>query len=119
MKEHRYFSRINFTVAAKLQFDSQLYETELLDLSLKGALIQTQADVPLKKGDIAELKFDLNAPDISMSFNAELVHLHKNNLGFKFNSLDITTLTHLRRLLELNTGNSEQITNELSFWLQE
>jgi len=119
LKEHRYFSRINFTVTAKLKFAGLLYDAELLDLSLKGALVQTKEEVPMKKGDTAELKFDLNGPDISMSFNAELVHTHKNNLGFKFNSLDIVTMTHLRRLLELNTGNSALITDELSFWLQE
>jgi len=118
LDENRYFSRINFAVAAHLNLDGVLHNAELLDISLKGALIQTEAAVPLKKGDKAELKIDLNAQDVSMIFKAELVHLHKNNLGFKFVELDIATMTHLRRLLELNTGSGARISDELCFWLQ-
>ena len=39
MDEKRYFSRINFTARAQIEFNGNIYEGDLLDLSLRGALL--------------------------------------------------------------------------------
>jgi hypothetical protein len=44
MEDQRRFTRIVFTKPASLAIEGQLYRTKLIDLSLKGALIE----VPLK-----------------------------------------------------------------------
>ena len=56
--------------------------------------------------------------EITLTFNAELVHNHQNKLGLKFWSTDINTMTHLRRLLELNVADYDAITHELSFLVE-
>ena len=61
----------------------------------------------------------LHSSDIKLIFDAELVHIHENNLGFKFISEDIGTMTHLRNLVSLNVGDYDKITDELDLWLKE
>ena len=51
--------------------------------------------------DHCTLKICLHASDIKLIFEAELTHIHKNNLGFRFLGEDVGTMTHLRNLLSL------------------
>jgi hypothetical protein len=118
MSEERYFSRIKFEATAQIEFDTKEYDAELLDISIKGALFKSEIHAAAKIGDICNINIHLPSTDISLTFNAEMVHLFKNNVGFKFIGIDTDTLTHLRRLIELNTGNSEKTAQELSFWLK-
>ena len=119
MDEKRNFSRINFKANSQIEFDNNTYEGVLLDISLRGALLSFKDPVPLKKKDCCTLIICLHSSDIKLIFEAELVHIHKNNLGFKFLREDIGTMTHLRNLLSLNVGDYDKITDELDFWLKE
>ena len=115
MQDRRNFSRIKFVASVQVEFNDEIFEGELLDISLNGALLRSRAHVPIEKGDFCKLGFYLHPSEISLDFDAEVVHLHQNKLGFKFLSEDIDTMTHLRRLLELNIGDHDRITRELTF----
>ena len=119
MDEKRYFSRINFKAQSQIEFNDKVYAGELLDISLRGALLRFKDQIPLKKCDHCTLLIHLHSSDIKLIFDAELVHIHQNNLGFKFISEDVGTMTHLRNLLSLNIGDYDKITDELEFWLKE
>ena len=119
MDEKRYFSRINFKARSQIEFDNNTYEGDLLDISLRGALLSFKDTVPLKKKDCCTLIICLHSTDIRLIFEAELTHVHKNNMGFRFLSEDIGTMTHLRNLISLNVGDYDKITDELDFWLKE
>ncbi len=43
-----------------------------------------------------------------------VVHEHEDETGLQCNAIDIDSVTHLRRLVELNLGDSEQLNKELS-----
>jgi len=45
--------------------------------------------------DCCTLIICLHSSDIKLIFEAELTHIHKNNLGFKFLGEDVDTMTHL------------------------
>ena len=60
---------------------------------------------------------DCGQTAISLGFQAELIHCEENRYGFKFISENLETLTHLRKLIELNTGDAEATRSELSAWL--
>ena len=117
MDKKRYFSRINFTDRTQIEFNDNIYEDDLLDLSLRGALLSFKDQIPIKMNDHYTLKICLHASDIKLIFEAELTHIHKNNLGFRFLGEDVGTMTHLRNLLSLNVGDYDKITDELDFWL--
>jgi hypothetical protein len=46
--------------------------------------------------------------------NITVVHEEKDETGLQCNAIDIDSVTHLRRLVELNLGDSAQINKELS-----
>ncbi len=119
MDEKRHFSRINFKAHSQIEFNNKAYEGDLLDISLKGSLLSFTDQIPLKVKDRCTLIINLHSSDIKLIFEAELVHIHKNNLGFKFLGEDVGTMTHLRNLLSFNVGDYDKITDELDFWLKE
>ena len=115
MAERRKFSRVKFIADVEVAIDGQIFPGELIDISLNGALFRAKGPVEIEKGDVCELKFYLPASDVTLCFNAQLVHDHQRQYGFRFISEDVETMTHLRRLIELNIGDSEQVAHELSF----
>jgi hypothetical protein len=115
MEERRKFSRVKFIADVEVAIDNQLFPGELVDISLNGALFRAKGVMELERGDVCELKFYLPSTDVTLRFNAQLVHEHQRQFGFKFISEDVETLTHLRRLIELNIGDAELVTHELSF----
>jgi hypothetical protein len=43
-----------------------------------------------------------------------VAHLEGQHIGIECQDIDLASLTHLRRLVELNTGDSELMDRELS-----
>ena len=119
MYERRNFQRVPFATQAEINCNGKKYHGELLDISLQGALIQGKETIPLKKGNIYELVIHISDSDITMQFDVNLVHLKKNRFGFRFIGEDTETMTHLRRLLELNLGSSGAIDKEISLLLKD
>lgn len=115
MEEHRNFSRVKFTAHTKIEIEGHPYGSELIDISMKGALIKSSSALPLDLKKDALIKIFLPSSSISMNFSARLVHLEEDHYGFKFTSYDADSMTHLRRLLEFNLEDQEQIIKELFF----
>ncbi len=119
MAERRNFQRIPFTTDAEILCNNKKYKGQLLDISLKGALILGTGHVPLELGNRCDLTIYLMETEIVLNFEADLVHCKGNKLGFKFVSEDTETAMHLLRLLELNIGSSDEIEKEIAFWLKQ
>jgi len=118
MDERRNYQRVPFATEAEIYCNGKKYHGELLDICLKGALILSKGNIPLAKGNLCELSIHLLDSEVTLLFEADIVHCDENRIGFKFVSEDTETATHLRRLLELNIGSSEVIDREVEFWLQ-
>lgn len=115
MEENRNFSRVKFQAHTKIEIDGHPYGSDLIDISMKGALIAATTKLPLSLKDDALIKIFLPSSSISMNFSARLVHLKDDHYGFKFTSYDANSMTHLRRLLEFNLDDQEQVIKELFF----
>ena len=114
---NRHFRRIPFEAKVTLNIGSDVWSGELLDVAMKGAMVGTETPLPLSLGAKCSLCISLAETPISLNFQAELVHSEESRYGFKFISEDLETLTHLRKLIELNTGDVEATRSELSAWL--
>jgi hypothetical protein len=118
MVEKRHFTRLNSPFDAIIKIENQVYHGHLIDLSLKGALVELSHQIkPL--GINCLITIPLAASGLKMSFNAKLVHSEDHHFGFKFESEDLDSLIHLRRFLELNCADPEQITHELFFLVKQ
>ena len=114
-ENRRNFSRVDFQAQTTLLIKGRKIDSKLVDLSLQGALVETEMALPLENGDVCDIEFTLNNGTIVLNIKAKLVYGNNANYGFKFSEIDLDTLTHLRRLIELNLGDSDQIRKELFF----
>ena len=113
--ERRSFSRIPFTGSVTVIQNDAQWVAELLDISMKGLLVARPndwADRPDKEFQLNLSLDDRNQYTIAM--DASLVHANKECLGFCCDHIDLESMTHLRRLLELNIGDEDRINRELS-----
>lgn len=114
MENRRQFTRILFSIKATLEIDEQQYPVSIHDISLNGALITTPlSDTPLK-GKLGSLVFFLTDTDLSVSMHIAVVHQTSEETGLQCNAIDIDSISHLRRLVELNLGDENQLNKELS-----
>jgi len=118
MTDRRNFQRVPFITKAEISCNSNRYHGKLINISLQGALVDSKGDITLEMGNRCELFIHLLDSEITLKFEADIVYQQENRFGFKFISEDIATISHLRRLLELNIGSSEVIDREVSFWLK-
>lgn len=117
MNERR-FRRVPFDAEVRLAAGGEEWRGHLLDIALRGALLECDPAVPLPTGTPTALSIPLPGSEIALDFEAELVHREENRLGFRFLHLDLATFTHLRALLALNSGDADGIRNELPAWLK-
>ena len=119
MGEKRYFKRVNFQAEVQVTCNENILPGELLDISLKGALIRMHQPGILQVGQQSTIRIYLSSSDISITAEADVVHQRGEDFGFKFFRIEAESIGHLRRLLELNLGNSEEVSSELEFILKE
>ena len=116
--DERKFRRIPFEAEIQLAVDDRAWSCRLLDIALKGALLECPQALPLSLGTRGNLSLPLAGSEVTLDFNAELVHREGSKLGFRFLQENLETFTHLRTLLELNSGDPDGIRSELLTWLK-
>jgi PilZ domain len=114
MSEKRLFQRIRFAVTTEVDINGVRYETRLVDISLKGALLEFPHEETVDKGLPCHLIIHLDMSDVTLSFTGVVAHSHDNLTGIKFITIDIDSMIHLRSLLELNSGDPDLVKSELN-----
>lgn len=121
-EQRRKFSRVHFREGAMLQLAGCGLACEVLDLSLKGALLTCPVvgDVVLaaKRGEVCELRLLLSgAGDAAVSMRGEIAHVEVGggslHIGMLCREIDLDSITHLRRLVELNLGDAAALDREM------
>lgn len=114
LSERRRFTRIPFEAAVYLTNPSGEWYGKLVDISLKGALISRPQHWHQSPGDQAVMQ--VNAPDhgFEIQMNVTVIHASDQIIGFRCDKIDIDSITHLRRLVELNTGDVALLNRELA-----
>ena len=113
MGEKRLFQRVNFAVTTEVEIDGVRYETRLVDISLKGALLEFSHPENLDRGQPCHLIIHLDLSDVTLFFTGAVAHTNDNLTGIKFITVDIESMMHLRNLLELNSGDPDLVRSEL------
>ncbi|TVQ98845.1 MAG: PilZ domain-containing protein [Spirochaetaceae bacterium] len=116
--EKRRFRRTDFGTHGTFTSASQTVGFELIDLSLKGALINPLDSAVLKVGDAGSVTIELSGTDAVITADAEIVHREYEYFGLRFTMIDLDSVTHLRRLIELNTPEDGDLERELGFLIQ-
>ena len=110
--EKRHFNRIFYNADVTISNDTASYPCKLLDLSLHGCLVNFDGPWTQSSNDLYTLKLQLSdESDISMKLS--VAHVVANSVGFKCEHIDIDSISHLRRLVELNLGDSKMLERDL------
>lgn len=112
--ERRHFSRVTFHTAAQLQLDDQRMDVVVLDFSLKGALVRLPAGLRPATGTPCTLDVSLDEAGDRITMDMYITHHEGDYAGLACEGIDLDSITHLRRLVELNTGNSALLDRELA-----
>ena len=108
----RRFSRIAFDAPVQIRQGTHHWISKVIDLSLKGVLIEQQ-NVTIVADERLTVRIDLS-PDVVISAEAKWVHTERSCMGFSFKQIDLDSITHLKRLVELNIADSSLLERELS-----
>jgi len=114
MENRRQFTRILFSINAILEVEQQSYPVTIHDISLNGALATMPNIDHSLKGKLGLLHFDLANGESIVEMHVAVVHEVNEEIGLQCNAIDIDSVTHLRRLVELNLGDESQLHKELS-----
>lgn len=114
LKGLRQYARIPFAAQVVLRVQGQALQVHLLDIALKGALIQTNTPLPLVLYEKCRLDLPLADDGEGVTMTGAVVHLDRQYVGITCEYMDLTSLTRLRRLIELNTGDVALMDRELS-----
>lgn len=115
--ERRQFWRANFHSPVRLDTGSGMSFVELQDISLKGALVVVPADWSGHKDDTCRLHLDLGG-DVTITLLGTIVHHEGSHVGIRCDRIDLDSITHLRRLVELNAGDAALLDRELHTLLE-
>lgn len=114
----RHFSRVAFNSPARISRHSQQWDTVILDISMKGALYVRPAEWNGAVGDTLSLEVPLTA-GMTIRMEGMVVHIVEQRVGLHCQHIDVDSIAHLRRLIQLNLGDAELCDRELSaMWQQ-
>lgn len=105
---------MSFASGAELITTHAHLHVQVLDLSLKGALLQLPEGANVASGAPCLLKLTLDQADSHISMAGELAHVVDGKAGMICRSIDLESITHLRRLIAMNTGDPTLLQRELA-----
>ncbi len=117
--DKRRFSRINFDAEVHLVSAEGSWHSQLVDISLKGLLI----DLPdnwapnIQERFLVELLTENEEAAIRMEVS--VAHVDDQHAGLRCEHIDLDSISHLRRLVELNLGDTDILDRELAEFSQQ
>lgn len=114
VKSLRHFSRIPFAAEGRLHLHDRSLSVLLIDIAFKGALVQTDTLQTLVLGEKCRLVLPLTDGGEEVVMAGKVVHLEDTHVGIECQDIEVASLTRLRRLIELNTGDAELMNRELA-----
>lgn len=110
--ERRRFVRIPFNAHTELRQGGQRWPVELIDLSLKGMLVKRPRAWEPDPAQNFEAVVHLDE-EVKVEMLVGLRHEESARLGFACLYIDVDSMTHLHRLVELNLADGTEMMREL------
>ncbi|MDQ0670722.1 PilZ domain-containing protein [Pseudomonas sp. W2I6] len=115
--DRRRFRRIAFDARTELTQDGHVWPVQLVDLSLKGLLVQRPQEWHGHRYESFDVDIHLDA-ETDVKMQVRLTHDDHGQLGFVCEHIDLDSISHLRRIIELNLGDQEELEREFAALLE-
>lgn len=113
MANLRKYTRVPFLVDGTLRMGGRAMPLAVVDISLNGALVRPVGDPPTGAGAQGVLELPLAGTAVVIRMDVAVAHLRGAVIGLQCNRIDLESMTHLRRLMELNLGDPDLVEREL------
>lgn len=112
--ERRRHTRVNFRADARLFSDGVSWSCELLNVSVKGALLTQPSGWTGSAGDrcLLEITLDGGAP-VEMEIN--IVRVEDDKIAVDWDMFDVAGFVQLRDMLERQLGDPELVAQEMAY----
>lgn len=112
----RKFSRIPFEAKAHINAGSgELHlNCNVIDISLNGILIAKPDSWRGKLEEHYQIDLLLENGQLVIKMDTAVAHIDETAVGFICKHIDLESISHLKRLVELNLGDEELLHRELS-----
>lgn len=117
MEERRAFQRIPHDGEVMLEAEGRRLTGQISNLSLGGAAVSLDEPVTAAAGDEARVRIKL-CDEVSFEATLRVTWCRDGMVGGFWAAIDSDGLTHLKRMLLLNTGDPEQARLELLQWIR-
>ncbi|UST68570.1 PilZ domain-containing protein [Pseudomonas moraviensis] len=108
----RRFKRIAFDALTELKQGEYTWPVRLIDLSLKGLLIERPE--PWLGDKEQDFAVDIHlSDDVDIKMDVHLAHEENGHLGFICRHISLESIQRLRRLIELNLADKAELEREL------
>ncbi len=108
----RRFKRIAFDAKTELSQGQFIWPVKLIDLSLKGLLIERPE--PWLGDREQDFFVDIHlSDDVDIEMDVHLAHEENGQLGFVCRHISLESIQRLRRLIELNLADEAELEREL------
>ena len=116
IQERRRYSRVVMDLHGYMvgEGGGQQIPVKILDLSLKGALLEMhdKMEVNVFVGEHLQCFFSLDATS-KVHMHTVCRHVSGRRIGLECVNIDASSISHLKRLIEFNVGNSDLNNREL------
>ncbi len=111
--DRRRFKRIAFDAKTQLSQGDRNWQVQLVDLSLKGMLIERPEPwhAHTEQAFNADIKL---SNEVHVQMDVRLAHDENGQLGFVCEHITLDSISHLRRLIELNLADHDELERELA-----
>ncbi len=110
----RRFQRIHFDCLLKFEVGDSRLDCELVDISLRGALIHNCTGAAPDIGSPCKLILTLDdLGDVQIIMEGNITHKTENRIGITCQHIDLDSITHLRNLVSLNSADPELLKREI------
>ena len=112
-EERRHYQRIPFIADVLVSHEQLQWSCALEDISLKGLLLVGPPSAEPQKDLSYAIELVLGEGAI-INMTAQISHIEGDHWGLQWDNIELEGLMHLRRLLELNMDDPEQMHRELA-----
>ena len=109
----RKFTRGNYRIFAEMEYAGEKIGGKVTDLSIKGLFVQMDEQVALGEALEVTLRMPFSIPPLEFRFRASVVRHAPGGIGLEIVESDLQAFTHLRNIVALQVGDSDQVLEEL------
>ncbi len=111
-EDRRRYQRVLFDSPARISDGTNEFITTLMDVSLNGAFLIRPDDWHIQNGSPVTLTVLLDDGSTKIHMEARVAHQQDDSLGLRCEQIDMESIAHLRRLVELNTDDPSLLERE-------